>query len=136
MLAIDPIAVRPEERTLLEKWVRAGTTPQRLATRARIILLAADGYSSRTIARRLSVSVHTATLWRRRFQEGRVPSLQQDAPGRGRRTTVRADAIARIDELLAADPASGPEWTVRGLAKATGISRSTIHRARRQRADR
>jgi transposase len=130
---LDPIALQPEERTLLEKWVRAGATPQRLATRARIILLAADGHSSRTIAKRLSVSSHTATLWRRRFQAGRVPSLQHDAPGRGRRTTVRADAIARIDKLLAAE---GIKWTVRSLARATGISRSTVDRARRLRSDR
>jgi transposase len=133
MPLFEPIALHPDERTLLEKWVRAGTTPQRLATRARIILLAAAGHSSRTIAKRLSVSSHTATLWRRRFQDGRAPSLQHDAPGRGRRPTVRADAIARIDGLLAAD---GIRWTVRSLAKATGISRSTVDRVRRQRSNR
>ena len=39
------IALTEEERTTLQRWVRASTTEQRLAQRARFVLAAADGVS-------------------------------------------------------------------------------------------
>jgi hypothetical protein len=38
-----------ETRSELEGWLRASTTEQRLARRARIVLLAADGWASRAL---------------------------------------------------------------------------------------
>jgi transposase len=115
------------DRRLLTAWTRAGTTPQRLARRARIVLLVADGHSARAIARRLSVSTHSVSLWRRRFAGGGAAALVRDAPGRGRKATVIADAEARV-RLLLATPPPEKRWTVRALAAATGISRASIHR--------
>src|SRR5438045_218081 len=98
-------------RKLLEAWVRAGTTPQRVARRARIVLLAADGLSSRAIGVRLGVSAHTVSLWRRRFHAGGPAALLRDAPGRGRKTSVAADAEARIRAVLKTTPPA-TRWTV------------------------
>jgi hypothetical protein len=38
-----PIVLTADERSTLEGWVRSGTTEQRLAERARVVLLAAAG---------------------------------------------------------------------------------------------
>jgi len=122
--------VSDSDRRLLSNWVRAGTTPQRVARRARIVLLSADGCSTRAIARRLAVSTHTVGLWRRRFQAGGPSALQRDAPGRGRKASVTADAHARVRTLLATPPPAG-RWTVRALAIAIGISRASLHRVLR-----
>src|SRR5262245_61643423 len=89
------------DRELLRTWTRSGTTPQRVVRRARIVLLAADGHSARDIAQRLGVSTHTVSLWRRRFHAGGSTALLRDAPGRGRKVTVTADADARVRALLA-----------------------------------
>jgi transposase len=121
------LRVSEHDRRILSRWIRAGTTPQRLAQRARIVLLAADGSSMREIARRLAVSAHTVSLWRRRFQAGGPEALVRDAPGRGRKPTVTLDARARVNALLATPPSSG-RWTVRALAAAIGISRASVHR--------
>src|SRR5688572_101168 len=129
-----PVAVTPGERDLLQKWVRAGTTPQRIAARARIILLAADGLSNRMIARKLSLSAHTVALWLTRYRGGGPEILQHDAPGRGRRPTVQADAIERITRLLETPRTDGNRWTVRSLADATGVSRATVDRLRRSKS--
>ncbi len=116
------------DRELLVSWVCAAATPQRVARRARIVLLAADGHSAREITWRLGVSTHTVGLWKRRFQAGGPSVLHHDAPGRGRRPTVTLEASARLRTLLAAAPPVG-RWTVRALANATGISRASVHRA-------
>jgi hypothetical protein len=41
----------PEERVVLEARLRAPTTEQRQESRARIVLLATEGHSTRSIAR-------------------------------------------------------------------------------------
>ena len=51
----------------------------------------------------------------------------RDAPGRGRKVTVTADADACMRTLLATPPPAG-RWTVRSLATAMGISRASVHR--------
>jgi transposase len=124
------------DRRLLESWVRAGTTPQRVARRARIILHAADGFPSRTISQRLSVSPHTVDLWRERFSKGGPKSLQRDAPGRGRRPAYATEPIEWLLRLLRTPREDGRRWTVRLLAEATGLSRASVHRLLRKHSER
>ncbi len=119
-------AISDAHRRVLIGWIRAGTTPQRVVRRARIVLLTDEGLSAREIARRLGVSTHTVSLWRRRFPAGGPEAIARDAPGRGRKAA--AHAHARVRALLATPPASG-RWTVRALATAAGISRASAHRA-------
>jgi transposase len=127
------LSLTESDRRLLGNWVRAGTTPQRVARRARIVLLSADGCSTRAIARHLGVSTHTVELWRSRFRSGGASALKRDAPGRGRKATVAADAERRVRALLATPPPGG-NWTVRALATAIGISRASMHRILKSRA--
>jgi transposase len=122
------LKIAPADRRRLEAWVRAGTTPQRVARRARIVLLAAEGASARAIARRLEITPHTAMLWRRRYQREGAQTLWRDAPGRGRRPTIDPNAAPRVRELLGTLPADGSRWSIRRLAAATGVSRASVHR--------
>ena len=50
MPTIPPLVITEEERAELQRRVRAHTSPQRTAKRARIVLLAADGLPNRQIA--------------------------------------------------------------------------------------
>jgi transposase len=63
--------------------VRGRITPQRLALRSRIVLLAADGLSTREIGRAAGTSARTVILWRRRFLQHGLPALGRDRPGAG-----------------------------------------------------
>jgi DNA-binding CsgD family transcriptional regulator len=63
----EPIVVSAVEREELDRLVRGHSTPQQLALRARIILLAAEGIGNRESARRLGVTVQTVRCWRRRW---------------------------------------------------------------------
>src|SRR3954463_8376637 len=71
-----------EDRHVLERWVRASTTPQRVVLRSRIVLMVGNGVSNREAARRLGVCRHTVDLWRTRFLEGGCRALAKDKPGR------------------------------------------------------
>ena len=77
-----PITLTEEDRATLSQWARSGTTEQRLAWRARIILGAADGQASATIAERLGLRHGTVSKWRTRFAAHGLNGLQ-DAPRPG-----------------------------------------------------
>jgi len=88
----EPGRSRPErryataqERALLERWVRSGTTPQRTVRRSRIVLMLDDELSGREVARRLGVSRRTVDLWATRFAAEGCDALRKDRPGRGRK---------------------------------------------------
>jgi hypothetical protein len=47
---LPPLEVSDEDRAVLERWLRAHTTEQRMWLRARVVLMAADGHTNRAIA--------------------------------------------------------------------------------------
>jgi hypothetical protein len=67
---------------VLEAWLRAPTTEQRDVLRARIILLAAEGRSTRSIARMVGTMPRTVSMWRGRFaRKGLAGLADQPRPG-------------------------------------------------------
>ena len=78
------IELSGEDRVVLERWTRAHGTPQSVARRARVILLAAEGHSNVSIARTLGVGRPTVIDSRRRFCEEGLEGLARVRPGRGR----------------------------------------------------
>src|ERR1700747_2388536 len=70
------------DRAVLEARRRAPTTEQRDAFRARIILLAAEGRSTRSIARTLGTMPRTVSAWRGQFAREGLTGLGNKAhPG-------------------------------------------------------
>jgi transposase len=121
--------VSEEQRLVLERWVAAQRTPQSVAVRARIVLLAAAGESNSEIARRLSVSRPTVIAWRKRFGGGGSAALTEVKPGRGRKPTIPA---AKVKAIIAATTQTTPpgetHWSCRSMAKAQGVSPATVAR--------
>ncbi len=58
-----PIALDDKTRSDLQRRVRAGTCEQREAKRARIILLAAEGMSSRKISKEVGMHESHVAMW-------------------------------------------------------------------------
>ena len=114
---------------VLERWVRAHGTPQSVASRARIVLLAADGESNSAIARELGVSRPTVILWRERFAQGGPLALTEVKDGRGRKRSISA---AKVKEIVVATTQTTPpgetHWSCRSMAKAQGVSPATVQR--------
>src|SRR6266567_2735804 len=94
----EALKLTEEQRRTLSGWVSARNTPQKIAFRVRIVLLAAEGKANRKIAQELGTSRPSVILWRRRFQEGGTAALTEDAPGRGRKATISAARVKQIVE--------------------------------------
>ena len=118
-----------EQRATLERWVRAGTTPQRLVFRSQIVLLAASGMPSKHVAHQLDTSQDTVRLWRRRFAAGGPDTLRRDAPGRGRKRQITAAREQQVVEAtLHRAPPRATQWSLRSMAAAQGLSPASIYR--------
>ncbi len=95
----------------------------RLSQRARIILLAAEGFQNKAIAAHLGIGRVQVARWRDRYEQSRLAGIEHDLP-RGA-PPVRMD-VERLVEL-----ASGPDtaqWSTRTLAAALGVSASSVSR--------
>jgi len=64
ILEARKVRLRPKIRQVLEARCRAPTTAQRDVKRARIVLLAAEGRSTRSIAKEVGVQPRTSAFWR------------------------------------------------------------------------
>lgn len=117
------------DRKTLESWVKAPTSPQRVVTRARIVLGAAERMTNRQIAGEVGVSLPTVILWRRRFAEGGTQALVSDKPGRGRKTSISAELIRQIVAATTqTTPAGATHWSTRSMARVFGVSNATVAR--------
>ena len=72
-----PITLAPAERETLERRPRKYTLPYFTVLRAKIILLAAEGWSNEAIAAALGVGRDVVSLWRKRFFRERVPGFEE-----------------------------------------------------------
>ena len=84
----------------------------RLQQRARVVLLAAQGWQNKDIAVEVGLDRRQVALWRGRFLQGGVEALRQDAPRSGRTPTVTAEVQSRILQVtLHSKPAAATHWS-------------------------
>jgi putative transposase len=125
---LAPLTVSQAERDELVSIARSRSMPQALATRARIVLMAADGQSNTDIAKRLGLSMPTVGTWRKRYLVQRLPGLY-DEPRPGGPRSIRDEQVAGlIRKTLKTKPKDGTHWTCRSIAAETKLSKSTVQR--------
>jgi putative transposase len=125
---VPALTLSPSEREQLVSFTRARSMPHALVTRARIILLAAEGHSNTAIAAHLGLSKPTVGLWRQRYRVQRVQGLYDEARPGGPRTLRDEQIAALIRKTLRTKPTGGTHWTCRSIAADTQLSKSTVHR--------
>src|SRR5258706_6766684 len=138
------LTVPDSDRAKLERRARDRGAPARVAERARIVLLAADGLTGPQIAERVGCSEPTVVKWPRQYAEAGLAGLA-DAPRPGGPKTVLTDAV--IAEILSATVTPPPQalrdqgithWSSRRLAdwlarsKKITVSHDSIVRLWRQ----
>ena len=114
------VRVSRGDRKELEARCRSPCTLQRDLKRARIVLLAAEGMSTRAIARTVGVQPRIVSRWRHRYADHGLAGLADKLrPGREAVYTQATDK--RILGLVDAPPPAGfARWTGPLLAKALG----------------
>jgi transposase len=122
------IILTDEERGVLERLGRRRKVSRGEAQRAEIVLRAADGMNNCEIADAVGVTRQTVRTWRERFAIDRLDGLD-DEPRCGAPRKIGDDRIeAIVVKTLEAKPADATHWSTRGMAKASGVSVSTVHR--------
>lgn len=116
------------ERSELTSFAGRRKTGQALALRARIVLTCAEGLQSKQVAAKLGVDEATVGKWRRRFAERRLDGLYDEPRSGTPRTVEDARIEAVIVTTLESVPANATHWSSRGMAKASGLSVSTVQR--------
>ena len=123
------VVLAEEERKNLERIVRSPTCALREVRRARVVLLAADGWTNDRIAKRLEMGINTVGLWRRRFVEEGADGLGRDRPGRGRKPVILKDKTDEVVRMTTMEkPPGRTHWSRASMATAVGLSESTIGR--------
>jgi transposase len=112
------VRLRAKERKMLEARCRAPSTPQGEVKRARIVLLAADGLSTRAIAKEVGVQPRIVSKWRHRFADHGLGGLV-DQPRAAKPSIYGQATNKRILAFLDKPPPAGyARWTGPLLAKA------------------
>ena len=127
------LATDENQRKRLRFLTRSGKTPQKVALRARIVLLAADGVANNAIARQLATSRPTVLLWRGRFSSLGVAGIMKDAKRPGRKKAISPEVVQKVvEKTLHSTPRGATHWSTRSMAKEMGISHLSVHRIWKQ----
>jgi transposase len=121
--------VTEEDREALSRLAQGGRTPQKVALRARIILLSADGVPTGEIMARLGTTTPTISRWRERYRLLGVPGIVVDRTRPGRKPRISEEQVREVVErTLGSTPVNATHWSTRTMAQATGLSKATIQR--------
>jgi transposase len=123
------LVLTDDEQDTLTRWARRRTSSQALALRCRIVLEAATGATNKDVAARLGIEPHTVSRWRARFIARRLEGLA-DEPRPGAPRTITDERIEEVvvTTLEQLPPGGDTHWSTRSMARATGLSQSTISR--------
>ena len=123
------ITVTPDERVRLDAIVRDRNSPQKHVWRARIILLTAEGNGTTAITRRVGKDKTAVWRWQERYMREGVGGLTRDKTRPSRIPPLPAETVDRVVALTNhAPPHEATHWTAPAMAKAVGISPSSVRR--------
>ena len=100
---------------------------EKLARRARMVLMAAERHSNNAIAKVLRTNRDTVFFWRTRFVQGGPDALRDSWPGR--KPLLWAEMVDRVVHTTTHEkPQDAPRWNIRTMAEHLGLSQNMVHR--------
>ena len=126
---LKPLEVSGSTREELESLSRSLSLAAGLVSRAKIVLLCADGFDNKAVAEEVGTSRQTVGKWRERFHtQGLMGLYDERRPGKPR--SIEDDEVmVLLRKTLDTEPADGStHWSCRSMADTTGVSKSTVHR--------
>ena len=123
------ITVSTADRKRLQALVRDRNATQKHAWRAEIVLLSADGVGTNEIMRRTGKSKTCVWRWQERFMQEGFEGLLRDKTRPSRIARLAQDVAERVVALtLQEPPGEATHWTGVMMAKAVGVSISSVQR--------
>lgn len=126
MRVAPEIVLTDAERAELTKLVRSRRTSVRLAQRARIVLLAAQGLQNQAIAEQLGVGRVQVSRWRSRYATSRLAGIERDLP-RGA-PPAKVDMTRLVELTTQGKPEAATHWSTRKMAAVLGVSAASVSR--------
>jgi len=127
------IRVTTEDRKRLERMVADRNTPAKVVWRAQIVLATADGVAVKAICRVTGKSKPCVWRWQKRFADEGVDGLTRDKTRPPGRKPLAAALKAKVLAKTAREtPPDATHWSVRTMAKAMGISHTSVQRIWRE----
>lgn len=121
MAKARPLLLSTEERNQLEAITRTRTLQAQVVSRARILLLKADGDSVDTIAEKVDLNRNSVLLCLKKYNVGGIENAIYDAPGRGRNAEITDEEKSWIISIVCQKPVelgySAETWTYSRLTK-------------------
>jgi transposase len=124
------VEVSAADRVRLEAVVADRNSPQKHVWRARIVLLTAEGHGTNEIIRRTAKSKTAVWRWQERFMQAGVDGLLRDKTRPSRIPPLGPEVAERVVALTTSSdpPGEATHWTATAMAKAVGISVSSVQR--------
>jgi transposase len=119
----------PADRAELQALLINRNTPRKLAWRAEIVLVTADGQGTVEIMRRTGMSKPTVWRWQARYLDEGVPGLKRDKTRPSRVPPLpREVRLKVIAKTVQEAPPNATHWSRATMAEAVGISPSSVGR--------
>jgi transposase len=123
------IDVTASDRDRLLAIIGDRNASQKHVWRARIVLLTADGHGTTEIMRQAGVAKTAVWRWQERFMQAGVDGLLRDKTRPPRIPPLAREVVERVVRLTLSDPpGETTHWTAPAMAKASGISVSSVQR--------
>jgi transposase len=126
---IPPLTVTEPQREVLETLSRSQTAAHRDVQRAKALLMASDGFATTRVAKEVGVSPATVTRWREGFERDGLGGSVKVRPGRGRKPSIGPEKVqAIVHATLHEKPPGETHWSCRSMARAQGVSHTTVQK--------
>ena len=123
------ITVTPADRVRLQSIIRDRNSRQKHVWRARIIVLTADGNGTSALTRAVGKGKTVVWRWQERFMHEGVEGLTRDKTRPSRIPPLPAETVDRVIALTnQAPPHEATHWSAPAMARAVGISPSSVRR--------
>ena len=123
------ITLKPGDRRRLAALTRDRNAPHKHVWRAEIVLLSADGVGTNEIMRQTGKSKTCVWRWQERFMQAGYDGLLRDKTRPSRIPSLGSDIAEHVVSLSRTDPPiEATHWTATMMAKAVGISASSVQR--------
>ena len=123
----------PADRARLEGLVADRNTPAKVVWRAGFVLASAARWTVKAICRSTGMSKPCVWRWQKRFADEGVDGLLRDKTRPPGRKPLAAELKAKVLAKTAREtPPDATHWSVRTMAKAMGISHTSVQRIWRE----
>src|ERR1700746_2193709 len=123
------ITLKPSDRRRLAALARDRNAPHKHVWRAEIVLLSANAVGTHEIMRRTGKSKTCVWRWQERFMQAGYDGLLRDKTRPSRIPPLGSDIAEHVIALTRTDPpVEATHWTASMMAKAVGISASSVQR--------